>query len=126
MILSDLLDLSSLKELVHAESMYGNRTYGLSSFFYDLDRAIWGELRNYEPVDIFRRMLQRNYVDKLTGILDPNTIGKGYNDIVPEVVAQLRSLRDRLPRAIKKSEDVPTRHHLQYILDQLNLVLPED
>jgi hypothetical protein len=71
-------------------------------------------------------MLQRNYVDKLTGILDPNTIGKGYNDIVPEVVAQLRSLRDRLPRAIKKSEDVPTRHHLQYILDQLNLVLPED
>ena len=126
MILSDLLDLSSLKELVHAESMYGNRTYGLSSFFYDLDRAIWGELRNYEPVDIFRRMLQRNYVDKLTGILDPNTIGKGYNDIVPEVVAQLRSLRDRLPRAIKKSEDVSTRHHLQYILDQLNLVLPED
>lgn len=126
MVLSNLMSLSSLRDLVHAESMYGNRTYGISSFFFDMDRSIFRELRNNDPVDIFRRSLQRNYVDKLITLADGTTIGKGYDDILPEVYAQLRSLREKLPKAIRKSEDLPTRHHLQYILDQLNEVVPGD
>lgn len=125
-VLSNLLSLSSLRDLVHAESMYGNRTYGLASFFFDMDKTIFRELRTNDSVDIFRRALQRTYVDKMLTIVDGKTIGKGYDDILPEVFAQLRSLREKLPKAIRKSEHVPTRHHLQYVLDQLNDVLPED
>lgn len=126
MVLSNLLSLSSLRDLVYAESMYDNRTYGLTSFFFDMDKAIFREFRNNDPIDIFRRTLQRNYIDKMITLMDGTTVGKGYDDILPEVVAQLKSLRERIPKAVRKSEHVPTRHHLQYILDQLNKVLPQD
>jgi len=126
MVLSNLLNLSSLRDLVHAESMYDNRTYGLSTFFFDMEKAIFRELRNNDPIDIFRRTLQRNYVDKMITLVDGTNIGKGYDDILPEVLAQLKSLRKKLPKAIRKSDHIATRHHLEYILDQLNEVLPED
>lgn len=124
-VLSNLLSPSSLRELVNAESMHGMRTYSLSSFYYDMDRFIMREVRTYEPVDIFRRSLQRNYVDRLLRLIEPSSSpARSYNDIVPETIAQLRSLRDRLPKAIRKVDDVPTRNHFQYILDQLNEALP--
>jgi hypothetical protein len=91
-----------------------------------MDRFIMRELRTNQPVDIFRRSLQRNYVDKLLRLAEPSSTSRSYNDIVPETLAQLKSLRDRLPRAIRKTDDVPTRNHFQYILDQLNDALPAD
>lgn len=125
-ILTELLDMVTLNELIYAESMYGDRTYGLSSFFYDLDRSIWSELKENEPIDMFRRMLQRNYVDKLIKILNPSTLGKGYSDLAPEIVNQLRSLRKRITKSIGKSDNMYTRNHLQYLLDEINQVLPAE
>jgi Met-zincin/Domain of unknown function (DUF5117)/Domain of unknown function (DUF5118) len=123
-VLSELIGVGTLSELLNAESMYGNRVYSLESFFYDLDRSVWGELKNYSPIDMFRRMLQQNYVERLLKILDPSTLGKGKSDIAPQVVSQLKSLRERMRKAIRKSQDQPTRIHLQYLVDEMNKVLP--
>lgn len=126
-VLSDLLDLSKLHELVYAESMYGNEAYTLNEFFTDLDRSIWRELNDKDGrIDIFRRQLQRYYVERLLDIISPTTVGKGYNDIVPVVRGRLLTLRCNLKRRIRKTKDTVTKDHLQYLYDTVNNALPPE
>jgi hypothetical protein len=125
-VLSNLLDLNTLNELVFAESMYGDRTYTIMDFFKDIDQSIWKELANDEPVNQYRRLLQRYYVEKLILLQSSSTTGHGYNDVIPTVIAQLKSLRGRIRSSLKKVEDPMTVNHLQYIYDKINAALPPE
>jgi hypothetical protein len=125
-VLSNLLDLNTLNELVFAESMYGGRTYTIMDFFNDIDQSIWKELSNDEPVNQYRRLLQRYYVEKLILLQSSSTTGHGYNDVIPTVIAQLKSLRGRIRSSLRKVEDPMTVNHLQYIYDKINAALPPE
>ncbi|HEX5167611.1 MAG TPA: zinc-dependent metalloprotease [Cyclobacteriaceae bacterium] len=123
-VLSTLLDPNTMNELVYAESMYGEEAYGLIPFFNDLENSIWSELDSFQPVDQYRRMLQRYYVERL--IVVKNSPGLGYNDVIPMIISQLKALRSRIKLSLKKTKDMMTKNHLQYLYDVINAQLPAD
>jgi hypothetical protein len=124
-VLSSLLDVNTMNELVFAESMYGKEAYSLYAFFQDLKTSVWKELELSKPVDQYRRMLQRYYVEKLIKLKSNETnTGPGYNDVIPMITAHLKTLRTNIKTSLKKVEDPMTRNHLQFLYDEINDVLP--
>lgn len=120
MVLSELLNVHTLNDLLNAQTMYGLESYNLMEYLKDLDQLVWKELKNYAPIDIYRRMLQRSYTEKLINLVNTNKNGKTYGDIIAIVKEQLRNLQTRIKPAIRKTDDPMSKYHLQHLLEQID------
>jgi hypothetical protein len=118
MVLNHLLSASTLSKLAVSEAMYGEKSYGLIEYFNDLDASMWDELKTYSPVDIYRRNLQRSYVDRLVEL--SNRSGKDYRDVAPIVKVKLLDIQTTIKKAMNKTKDPVTQYHLRFMAEKLN------
>ncbi|RAJ08624.1 uncharacterized protein DUF5118 [Chitinophaga skermanii] len=111
-----------------AEMNKGSKTYTASEMLEDLKSTVWSELYSNKPVDLYRRNLQKMYleqakkafkqVSEITGgnygngtilYVNPDPTG---NDASTLVRAQLVSLRGDIRRAIPVQSGI-SKYHLQ-------------
>ncbi|HLG38989.1 MAG TPA: zinc-dependent metalloprotease, partial [Chitinophagaceae bacterium] len=64
-MLGRLLSSRTLNKLVDAEAAQGNNAYQLTELLSDLRKGIWNELAARKPIGIYRRNLQKSYVNIL-------------------------------------------------------------
>src|SRR6185436_1761775 len=69
--LRNLFNARTLNNLIEAEAEQGSNAYQLIELFADLKKGIWSELPGRKPIDIYRRSLQKSYVNMLTSLLSP-------------------------------------------------------
>src|SRR5205809_7588284 len=101
MVLQHMLSTSTLSKLAVSEAIYGDRSYRLIDYFNDLDEVMWSELKSYKPVDIYRRNLQRSYLDRLIEL--SNKSGKDYRDVAPILRIKLKDIHTIIHKAISKT-----------------------
>lgn len=118
MALNHLLSASTLSKLSVSEAMYGAKSYGLIEYFNDLDAFMWEELKTYSPVDIYRRNLQRSYLDRMVEL--SNRSGKDYRDVAPIVKVKLLDIQTTIKKAMNKTKDPVTQYHLRFMAEKLN------
>lgn len=133
-VLNRLLGYNTLNKLITAEATDGNSAYKITDLFTDLQFAIFTELSNNSAIDVYRRNLQKDYVEKLTQLVNPKapvatslTVGRSemnisQNDIVSVVKAQLRSLNTAIENAVPKAEGL-NKYHLQDLSERISLAL---
>lgn len=119
-VLSRLLSLSTLDNLINNEALFGKGAYALTDFFKDLDAMMWTELEDYGPVDIYRRNLQRIYVEKLLETVNPDRLGRDLGDVIPILQAKLDEIKAKLKKASAKTEDTLTKYHLNYLYERID------
>jgi hypothetical protein len=124
-VLSTLLGSETLTRMTENETMFGNQSYRVIDFFHDLDLAMWMELRTSDTISIFRRNLQRYYVEKLIDLANPTRQNREYRDVGPIVQNQLLVIRERIKRGIGKTKDPMTQYHLRFILQRLEGVVQD-
>lgn len=117
-ILNTLLSANTLNRLSEEEALYGNKAYRLVNYMDDLDNIMWTELGTFSTISIYRRNLQRNYVDRLMDLATPKA-GWDTRDIGPVTRNKLIDIRLRIEKALPKIKDAMTVYHLRYILDKL-------
>lgn len=118
MALNHLLNPGTLSRLADQEALYPERAYPLVTYFADIDQMMWTELKTASPVSVYRRNLQRAYVDKLIDLAaKPN---RDYRDVGPILRARFESMRENVSRAISKTKDSITEYHLRFILEKLS------
>lgn len=117
MVLNNILSNNTLNKLSEAEAMYGNKAYRLIDFLDDLDRTMWKELNTYAAIGLYRRNLQRYYIDRLLELNTPRT--GDTRDVAPIVRNKLLEIRARIEKALPKTKDAMTVYHLRYILQKL-------
>jgi Met-zincin/Domain of unknown function (DUF5117)/Domain of unknown function (DUF5118) len=138
--LNRLLSSSTLNKLLDAETLLGNNAYQVTELLADLKKGIWSELPTSKATDVYRRNLQKSYVNALISLLSPPvnispfpglviTAG-GVNeksDAKSIVRAHMASLRSEIIAAATKAADQLTKFHLQDLADRLNKALnPKD
>jgi len=69
--LARILSVNTLTKLISAESVDGASAYKITDLFTDLNTSIFTELKNNQPIDVYRRNLQKIYVDGLISIIKP-------------------------------------------------------
>lgn len=117
MVLRHLLSTNTLSKLSVSEAMYGDRAYRLIDYFNDIDEAMWKELRTYSPVDIYRRNLQRTYLDRLIELSEK--AGKDYRDVGPIIRVKLQEIHGLIKKAISRTKDPITVYHLKFMEEKL-------
>jgi hypothetical protein len=127
--LARLLSVRSLNKLAEAEASIGAKDYSLTEFFVDLKKGVWSELAARRPIDIYRRNLQKAYINILDKVLNPVapgltssaggititiiTPGGDKSDVRSVVRAHLASLRTEINAAAATTTDAMTKFHLQ-------------
>ena len=116
-VLDYLFGTSTLTKLVANEAMYGEKAYRLIDYFNEIDQAMWTELNERKPIDLYRRNLQRAYVDALIEISGKS--GKGYQDVAPIAKNKLVEIHAAVSKAARRIDDPMTQYHLKYIENKL-------
>lgn len=143
-VLNRLLGTRNLSKLIDAEAAEGSNAYSITDLLSDLKKGIWSELPGRGRIDVYRRNLQKSYVNILSGLLARQgggsaagvitiVLGGGSasnidnSDIRSVVRAHLSSLRSEVRAASTAVNDSMTRYHLQDVVDRINKALnPKD
>ncbi len=115
--LKHLLSTGTLSQLAVHEAMYPQEAFRMIDYLNEIDAAMWTELEEAKPIDIYRRNLQRAYVDALIELSDKS--GSEYRDVPPLVNAKLAEIRTRVKKAMQRTKDPVTEYHLRYIYERL-------
>ncbi|TDQ11619.1 zinc-dependent metalloprotease [Pedobacter metabolipauper] len=130
-ILSRLQNTSTIGKLINAEAMSGNKAYTSMNLFGDLKTGIWSELYSHKAIDVYRRNLQKAYVDNLSRLLiapaaipgstfrpsDPTS-----TDVSSITRAHLAGLAKDIRAAIPAATGL-SKYHLQDLLVRVNNIL---
>jgi len=136
-VLSSLLSSSRLNTLMLSSDRYGAaRTYTVENLLTDLRRSIWKELSTHQTIDVYRRNLQKTYVESLISVLNPATPPAGgpgitiffgpntKNTDLPSIArAELTGLRSQIRAAIPSTTDKLSKYHLVDLESRIKKVL---
>ena len=135
--LNNILDFGKMARMIENEALNGNNAYTLENFMNDVKNGIWSELRNGKKIDVYRRNLQRTYIQRLGYIManeQPRRQGSFWanyttpvnvavSDIRSSTLGTLLNLRKELSKSVKKYSDQNTKNHLTYCIGLINNAL---
>ncbi|HEX4875108.1 MAG TPA: zinc-dependent metalloprotease [Chitinophagaceae bacterium] len=139
-VLGRLLSARTMTKLLEAEAGFGNNAYKITELLTDLKKGIWSELAAKKPIDIYRRNLQKSYINTLLTMLKPasgSVVVGGFtittsssmdkNDSKSVIIGHLSSLRSEINAAVGGTSDLMTRYHLQDLGKRIdNALNPKD
>jgi hypothetical protein len=137
--LNRLVSNNTLNKLITAEAADGAGAYKITDFFTDMQGSVFSELKSNTAIDVYRRNLQKNYVEKLIAIVKPTapaassitmqggriTLGGGapaQNDVISVVKGQLRELNTAI-KASTASATGLSKYHLEDLSDRIDNAL---
>jgi hypothetical protein len=136
--LGQLFDPSRMQRLIEAEVFQPDVAYGLLEFMADVKQGVWRELAAAEPIDTYRRNLQRGYLERLEFLMTEEVqspagpfsagppVDVSQSDIRPFVRGQLEELREESDRAARRSGDRATRYHLEDVVARIDRILDSE
>jgi hypothetical protein len=133
-MLNRLLGTRNLSKLLNGEAADGSKAYQVLELLNDLKKGIWSELPGRKAIDIYRRNLQKSYVNVLAGHLKAaTTVSVGgvsvtsssmdKSDIKSIVRAHLSTLRAEANAAAAGTTDAVSKYHLQDIAKRIEQAL---
>ncbi|NBW28229.1 MAG: DUF5117 domain-containing protein [Flavobacteriaceae bacterium] len=138
--LSSLFAGDRMVRLMEASSISKNN-YSIDDLMNDLKKGIFSELKNKNSIDIFRRNIQKLYVDKMIELLNPGTatvrsvpvgVTYGFNtrrvnlaqtDLPSITRGNLISLKNDLKLSVSRMTDKMSKYHVQDLISRINMAL---
>jgi len=137
-ILNRLISNNTFNKLFRFEAE-SKTAYTATEMLNDLRNGVWSELATRKPIDIYRRSLQKSFVESLSKIINPEpvqglTVSFGRGSASPAInnnttdgisiaKAQLRALASQIRTALPAYKDAGSRAHLQDVLDRIDETL---
>ena len=132
--LNSILDFGRMARMIENEAINGINSYSLSEMMDDLKNGLWKELKKQEKIDIYRRNLQRSYINRLGYLMKSEQevrLGSYWSNYVTRVkvdVSDIRSvtmgtlleLKKELLKSQKKYSDLNIKNHLNYCISLIN------
>lgn len=131
-VINRLISVATMNKLLSAEAADRGNAYKITDLFSDLQNSIFKELKNKQEVDIFRRNLQKIYVERLISILKPAPVSflqvsgsqqSVQGDAISITRAQLREIERMIKSVLPAVSDKMTVYHLQDLSDRINQAL---
>jgi hypothetical protein len=142
--LNSIYDYARMQRLVESSASDAN-AYSLDDLFTEMRLGIWSELRTKKTIDVYRRNLQKVYVEKMISLMNPSGSapagGFGFaspffpaspaspvadpkkSDVISLTRAHLVALKSDISSALSGTSDKMSRYHLQDVLVRINETL---
>ena len=136
--LNRILDFGRLARVIENEALNGSEAYSLDELMSDLKNGIFSELKNNSNIDIYRRNIQRAFIQRLGYLMKENQSIPSFfrssssitrvkvdeSDIRSSTLGILIDLRRELNKAQKKySSNKSVKNHLLYCVGLINNIL---
>ena len=136
--LNRLLDFGRLARMIENEALNGRSSYTINELMLDLKNGIFSELNDNSNIDIFRRNIQRAFIQRLGYLMKESQnipsffrsssritrVKVDESDIRPVTLGILMDLRKELNKAQKKySSNKSVKNHLMYCTGLINNIL---
>lgn len=137
--LNYILDFGRLARTIENEAINGDKAYTLIEVMEDMRKGVWKELSTGAAIDVYRRNLQRAYIDRMSYLMTEKAmsippafrrfvsvtdVDESQSDIRAVVRAELNSLLKQVKAA--RSNDKMTKYHLQDIAERIEVILNPD
>ena len=136
--LNRILDFGRLARVIENEALNGSEAYSLDELMSDLKNGIFSELKNNSNIDVYRRNIQRAFIQRLGYLMKENQSIPSFfrssssitrvkvdeSDIRSSTLGVLIDLRRELNKAQKKySSNKSVKNHLLYCVGLINNIL---
>ena len=136
--LNRLLSFDRLARISENEALNGSDAYAMIEMMAALRKGIWSELYSNTAIGIYRRNLQRAYIDRLAYLMTESQEPlEGYarrysnrtrvlvsqSDIRAVSRAQLVNLKNAINTSLTGTTDQNTRYHLQEAVVRIDAIL---
>jgi len=133
--LNRLISASTFNKLLRAEAETTGNVYTATEMLTDLRKGIWSELTSRQPIDIYRRNLQKMFVSRLSDLINPPTPSSAAaaafaaqnsvsnTDAISIAKAQLRTLSAEIKAALPAITNATSRAHLMDVQDRIQQAL---
>lgn len=137
-VLNNLLEPGRMSRLIEAEATEGTKTYTLPNMLAELRGGIWKEVATSQKPDLYRRNLQRGYLERMEYLMTQETpavpaalaastgatrVNVAQSDIRPLVRGELTALQRSIRTSLAKTTDTITKYHLQDALVRIDRIL---
>ncbi|MEO7310949.1 MAG: zinc-dependent metalloprotease [Chitinophagaceae bacterium] len=129
-----MLSTATMNKLLNAEAAMGASAYTLSDMLGDLKQSVFTELTTKKAIDVYRRNLQKSYVERLDSYINPTPlpssggiqitfgtpaldIKKG--DILSYLKGHAKELKLSIDAAALVANDKASKYHLQDLSDRI-------
>jgi len=136
-VLTNILNPQRIARLIEYD-FRSNNAYSPYDFMDDVRSAVWTELRGGDEIDVYRRNLQRAYVDHMESLMTDELpsipaafrerigwtqVNVSQSDIRPMVREQLEQLQGEVAQARNRTGDRATIAHLNDIDRRIGRIL---
>lgn len=136
--LNDILDFGRMARMLENETVNGRDAYPLLTMMQDLRKGLFSELNSGRSIDIYRRNLQRAYIERMEFIMkneqppvpaafrrfvSRTNVNVSQSDIRAVVRAELKALQSSVRNAVGRTGDNMSRIHLQDALERIDAIL---
>ena len=136
--LNKILDFSRLGRIIENKLINGNQAYSLIELINDLENEIWSELRTNKAITLYRRSLQKSYLERIDYLIntkedeikgmDKYTLRRtkvkiNQSDMVSILRGKLEELQLNVKKAIIRQTDQESKYHLKDIYNRISQTL---
>ena len=137
--LKSLLSAARLYRLSVCTARFGSGVYGVDELLADSKKGVWAELTTGATIDIYRRNLQKQYVQALIVLITteapppvPANLPRGlvvftgdirFTDVPSVARVQLVELRGEIATALVKETDKLSKYHLLDVQERIRQAL---
>ena len=133
--LNNLLDYGRMARLIENTELNGDNAYGLTDMMTELSEGVFSELSSRKKIDLYRRNLQRAYLERLEYLMtneQNNTSSRRFSgskinvnrsDIKAIVRAELTTLQSKLKSSQYSFSDTMSKIHIKDLIERVDLIL---
>lgn len=134
--LNNLLDFGRMGRMLENETLNGSNAYSFLQMMEDTRKGLFSELASRATIDIYRRNLQRAYIERLEYLMTEEqgsasrfstrtAIDVSQSDIRAVVRAELKALKSDLQKS--RIQDRMSAIHIEDLVERINVILdPKD
>jgi len=116
--LSQLMNPDRLNRMIENSAVNANAAYSINEMFDDLINSIYSEARNNQNVSLYRRNLQRTFIEGLEGVWKMESNKYEHTDMKAIARGKLKSLKNLLSAATA-TDDI-SRYHYDDLVDRID------
>ena len=135
--LNKLLDFARLARMIENEAI-NKDAYSIVEMMSDVQNGLWSELNTNSKISVYRRSLQKSYVERLGYLMHTNTselkgsdkyslirtkVNVGQSDMISVCRGKLEELRLLIKKKLPYYKDANSKYHLKDILFRIDEVL---
>jgi len=136
--LKKILDFARLARIIENNTVNDKESYSLIEMLNDLQSGIWSELRTSSAITVYRRNLQKAYIERMdylinkkqseiTGIekytLKRTKVNINQSDIISVCRGKLEELKSQIKKRLPSYRDEYSKYHLKDMINRIDSTL---